>query len=732
MELRRDAKFPPIVTSPLEDWMVFLDSIERDLVCSRTSTVCQDLGVLSCGCLVSEEAVSKLPEVFDCDLCRRKVRFVSGIDPIRRIHQKIDNQRKQLEHKLLSGSGIYDNRLSTTSMDKNVVPMSSSNLDFSLLTASNNDDPSLITSNMSADCVETSEATTGGLIQLFKSAAQAIQESHKESEPAPTISTTSNATTSNTSSSEPQTQSIYESGSSSLMEPGERITPHQVVLPNIKSATPSISSEENATSHTARSVNSHTMNAPPPLPNQFSPEFIRREQNYEKCFPMYRKQYQHSTQYRSFLQRSKKTSFSTCISPDATKFAIVNSTKCQIYQLPWDYNNPPSVLTEPTVREWGESPMVSMSNTYLAIANARGILWVYDFNSTLIYHHVSNFIVTCMALSPHDTSVACGIITKNPQSNLKQPVIVLHPLADIVKDNNNNSSSSGGGSHLFPEKEAKSTSASSSNEAHLFHQEKEAKASPAHGRSSQPPSIHEADHGGQSAGPQRQHTDSNSRLISVLIPYCDTLSYLKFSSDDSFLTCSTAAQCRFMVISVVNPKNPRLVMKSSRKSDPDEEFEGITSANFVPYSTHRQYMVVTSTVSTNSAPPIILDTKVISPSTSSVTSSVSQPTLLMRVDKVGSKIHSSAASPRGDAIAFLDKSGLVYVMHAPGLLPDHRKICVATEVAKAAKSSSSASMQFSPSGRVLVIVDRKGDIHIEDYGAGTPQQAGIGRCRLLN
>lgn len=90
----------------------------------------------------------------------------------------------------------------------------------------------------------------------------------------------------------------------------------------------------------------------------------------------------------------------------------------------------------------------------------------------------------------------------------------------------------------------------------------------------------------------------------------------------------------------------------------------------------------------------------------------------MRVDKVGSKIHSSAASPRGDAIAFLDKSGLVYVMHAPGLLPDHRKICVATEVAKAAKSSSSASMQFSPSGRVLVVVDRKGDVHIEDYGAG--------------
>ena len=429
-----------------------------------------------------------------------------------------------------------------------------------------------------------------------------------------------------------------------------------------------------------------------------------REANYQKCFPIYRKQYQHSTQSRGFLlstssKKKKKVSLATCISPDTTKFAVVGPLKCQIFRLPNDYNDSPIVIFEDERKTeegdvdndmwWNYPAIVSMSNSCLAIAGTNGHIRVYEFEANgriggkIVYqYHHSHYFINCMAISGQSNTLACGITPRSSNPTAEEqpnPLIAVHAISE-----------------------------------------------------------------------------QKSNPVTILPPYNDRVNNVAFSTDGSYVTCSTLMESRFMVISVTNPREPRLLMKSSRRADPTENgYEGISCLQFFPGS--NRYLAVTSVAS--SAPPILVDTRITATSSAaprspnlasspltpsyhpslvsssmSVASSVTQPTLLMRVDKVGSNIHRVAVSPRNDGgAAFLDKSGLVYVMHSPGFIAsDQRRIAVATEVASARSSFEAASMAFSLSGQVLVVVDRKGDVHIQDYGAGVPNGVGVGRCRVLS
>ncbi|ANB11928.1 Ptr3p [Sugiyamaella lignohabitans] len=426
-------------------------------------------------------------------------------------------------------------------------------------------------------------------------------------------------------------------------------------------------------------------------------ELELREFNFSKSFPIYRKQFVHPTQPRNFL-RSNKNSLASAISPDISHIMFASKGKCLFYTLPQDFNDPPilqhtlilensdssdsaSIRSNKTssssqVTDW-DKPMVSMTNNLAVVASQSGILKVIRLEPgySEVYSYQSSFGIHCMTISPRGDLIAYAIVGRDKISGGSQPMIVLHRLGR--------------------------SSLSSSHSSYLSNAD----------------SI--------------SWNEDNVNIVTLTIPYRDPIATLSFSSDACYLSCSTCTESRFMVISVMNPQEPRLVMKSSRRADVGPEYEGITSVRFFP--SNSRYLAVTSVAS--SAPPIILDSKV-STSTRSMSSGassgLSHPSVMMRVDKVGSSIHKAEISPRGDAVAFLDKNGLVSVMYSKGMVSELKRITIVDEVATAQTLKEAAAMQFSPNGHVLVIADRKGNVHIEDFGAALPHQAGMGKCRILS
>jgi hypothetical protein len=418
-----------------------------------------------------------------------------------------------------------------------------------------------------------------------------------------------------------------------------------------------------------------------------------REFNFYKCFPIYRKKFLHNTQVRGLLQRSKKnTIMATAISPDCTKFVLVGKLKWLVYSILPDFNDVPVLLhsidpleiAPPKDAHNWENPMVAMTNSLICVASASGLLRVYEVTTggiDIVHDQQSDFGIHCMTISPLGNMIAYSIIGRDKNHKETQPMIVLKNLgvAGI-------SSPTGSRSMSFNSTTSVSSARST---ASRF---------------------------------------ESGKAITVTSPYRDPISTLSFSQDECYLTCSTYAESRFLVISVINPLEPRMVLKSSRRVDPDENYEGITSVKLFPNES--RYMVVTS--SAVASPPIVLDTK-ISQSSSALSdhSTLTRPSLLMRVDKVGTQIHSCEISPKGDAVAFLDKNGLIYIMHSPGMTLDTRRITIVTEVNDSSTYKLAASMRFSTNGQVLFAVDRRGNLHIEDFAAGLPHHAGMGKCRIL-
>lgn len=167
-------------------------------------------------------------------------------------------------------------------------------------------------------------------------------------------------------------------------------------------------------------------------------------------------------------------------------------------------------------------------------------------------------------------------------------------------------------------------------------------------------------------------------------------------------------------------------MKSARRADPSPESEGITDLAFFP---NQQVVVVASLA--KESPPIVVDTNVRNLHPALPPTSVSQPSLLSRLDPLGSHIHCVAVSPRGDAMAFVDKTGLVYVVFLDPHTYAARKTVLVAEVGGANTAYEAAALRFSADGQVLFAVDYKGVFHVQDWGAGLPSYAGVGKCQTL-
>lgn len=464
-----------------------------------------------------------------------------------------------------------------------------------------------------------------------------------------------------------------------------------------------------------------------------------KEINYVKCFPMYRRR-SHYSVYSKLFPTKSKLFINNDISKDCTKFVLLSEHKWEVYNIlegkigtgksneqPFvmnccgkingDYGLSFNSLIKNTdtksitpddsfkltksdgtnlkkfqinndggkVRVW-DHLFCKVMNNFLVIAGTKGILRIIDLNQggkivkTLKY----SFPIRCIDVDSSRNVVACGITGKDRTSGAEQALIVFQRI--IINKESSNS------------------------------------------------------------------TEPEYNLlapITITLPYRDPINTLQFSDDGFYMSCTTCFENRFLVISVKKIEEPRLIMKSIRNIDNSLESEGITSTNMFPGNAG--LMCVTS-VAYNS-PPIIIETKIKSNKKKSYDGNMSlssnnegkvngyknevlQPSMLLRLDELGSKIYKAEISPRNDSIVFLDKNGTLFLLASSSNNfvenNEKRRILILDNVSNAYKLKESASMRFSKNGHKLFIVDRKGIFYIEDFSAGLPTDNFVTQCKQLN
>lgn len=469
------------------------------------------------------------------------------------------------------------------------------------------------------------------------------------------------------------------------------------------------------------------------VPIMMSSEDESREKQYTENYPIYRKDTRYPTQSSrgfSVIPRGKVFEASA-ISPDTRTFALVTEKRWEVYSIPTSYKigNSPQLLCvgkntgefgmswdtctkrdpDDSIRSisWAQS-MTAMSNRFVVIAGTNGVVRIHDLEKSgmAVFTEISKDPIRCIAISEDGAFLAFAVTSRDAISATEQPTIVLHNL-----------------SHLLG------------------------------------------------------LTTSKAKPMLIDMPYRDPLKTLTFSNDGKLLGCSTALESRFMVINLYDPSHPRLVIRSSRKIDPALESEGITCLRFFPGN---RLMVVASVAS--DAHPIIVE--IVMPSSepqsakfsramsgssfgsggggvfpgqddddqsyrlglsTSGTSggsggggsgvggggSLLQPKLRSRFHEVGAAIHQVAVSPRANSVALLDRSGTVYLTHFLRAESEHRRVVAVVDVTSANKINECASMRFSPDGQKLILVDRKGILYVEDFGAKAEHGETLKKCRII-
>lgn len=405
-----------------------------------------------------------------------------------------------------------------------------------------------------------------------------------------------------------------------------------------------------------------------------------REQAFARCFPQYAKHFAFQTQKTGFLLRRARPNFSSALCAEAQRFVLCSAVGAWfLYSLPEELDNGPALVFQGTL-DPDPHFYVCINTLWFVVASSAGVVRVFSLHTgELLWKHQLKFALHALCMSPSGAYIACAISPVAKETGETRPMVVLLcPDVDGV------------GKEAF---------------AHVAE-------------------------------------------INFASPYRDVVKNLTFAPDELYLLCATDEESRFFIVSLLDPHEPRLVMRSSRKVPHDgSDYEGITSAAFF---SRRSGLVVTS-VAANS-PPIVIDPKLgnsqgapdASPTASkslnqpghyashSSSSSRLAPSLIFRVDKVGSCIHRAVVSPRENVIAFLDKNGHVYLLHWPKSLEQSKKFVVVFELSPAPSFRTAASLQFSPDGTVLYAIDRRGTLHIADFGAGMPNSAGITKLRVLS
>ncbi|CEP64713.1 Ptr3p LALA0_S13e01354g [Lachancea lanzarotensis] len=638
--------------------------------CMLTYGIIADSSVLSCGCILSEklfheiEQLVKIDEIF-CPVCHRcPVEMIGPVKPLRTLYEQMH---------FFSTDDEEDKQKQSDTSTRNLSQVS---------TSKSQQSPSTVLHDEFHD-KDQRQTPKQSLISLFHSVASSLDD-HSEEE---VIEVHSLDNASNT-----KTVPIQDTGS------------FPVSL---------------ATTESPSSV-------------QLSDLDEEKEFYFAKCFPMYRKRSQFNTHHK-FLRTKSRQFVNTAISPDCTKFALITEHKWEVYEIPHppkkdrkqskidrdqiskvsrsaqlkkgrsnqsesvsllfcgknsgEYGDTfeslkwPSDLgtlyTPKQLQRMGVSPInppvdswehlyCQMSDDLLVISGTKGRFRVFDLNrgGRPLYTYGSTFPIRCIDLDTKSSLIACGITGNDRTTGAEQALILFH---QIIKE--------------------------------------------------------------PLASTKEHNLDTFYKFLSPItttLPYRDPVNNLQFSPDSNYISCSTALESRFLVISLRKIHEPRLVMKSLRSIDTSLESEGITDTKMFPGNSN--LMCVTS-VAFN-APPIVINTRL---QTINVAQSVAQPTMLLRIDELGSKIHRCEISPRNDSIAFLDRNGKVSIMYAPTLFDNEkRRVVLVDVVANASRVREAASLRFSADGHKLFILDRKGSLYVEDFASGLPQDQDVTKCKQIN
>ncbi|KAG7821789.1 hypothetical protein KL928_000264 [Ogataea angusta] len=450
---------------------------------------------------------------------------------------------------------------------------------------------------------------------------------------------------------------------------------------------------------------------------------VNKELLYARNFPLYRKLYQHHTHHSNFPFKTKLF-INTDFSPHLDKLVLLSEKKWEVYHLSVNHPERPPLLlccgningdygeTFSTLKKVNANEILMNSNfggsvkdsqesltnwehlfckiteDILIISGTRGFVRFFDlkYKGRPLYTYQCRFPVRCIDVSSDGRYASLGVTGKDKFTGFEQAFIILLKL-ELLEPK----------SHISSSVEGERVYAAGNLDDNLgsFYSDK-------------------------SAGLRTLQI----QYYPFTLPYRDPVSILKFSPNCEYLTVATALESRFMIISIRDPTRPVMVMKSQRKLDTSLESEGITDLSFFP---DNRLMTLTS-VSYNSV-PIIIDTKITS---ISGPEGIAHPKLLAKVEEVGNTIHKCCVSPRGDSVAYLDRSGAVYVMSTSRIDDnDNKRLVVVTDVSNSYQVKEAASLRFDKDGYKLYILDRKGLLTVSDFTAGTMEDPSITRCKII-
>lgn len=434
------------------------------------------------------------------------------------------------------------------------------------------------------------------------------------------------------------------------------------------------------------SINTSIKNSPQKLIPSVSID-EEKEYYFAKCFPIYRRRSQYTT-HSKFLRTKSKLFINMSISPNCTKFALITEHRWEVYSIPTKAINqtPTLMFCGKSSGEYGPDFDHLKYPKDLSVLTSKNNTPNQNESWEHLYCKLSNdFLV----ISGSKKRLRVFDLNRNGQPI--HSYCSTFPIRCIDIDTNSNLIACG--------ITGMDRNTGAEQALIVFHKI------------------------------EKNIVTSEPEFLpptTITLPYRDPINTLQFSNDGLYLSCSTALESRFLIISLRKIDEPRLVMKSLRSIDTSLESEGITDTKLFPGNPN--LMCVTSTAF--NSPPIVINTKI---QCIDGVQTVAQPTMLIRLDELGSKIHKCEISPRNDSIAFLDRNGSVYIMFAPTMMDNEkRRIVLVDMVSNAYRAHESAALRFSFDGHKLYVLDRKGMLYVEDFSYGLPQGHEVTKCKQIN
>lgn len=669
-------------------------------------TIVDDCSILTCGCCIAESLYYDIIKItkndlIHCPVCRKQnVSIVGPVKPLRDIYLQIQSFKDKANEKVTTDNTDHTESLNDQGTINNTAYLRTNADIFSYSNCNNQ------SQNKSLHLVDNMNVRTSNEFLSFPSIKDKglIQQKDTLNPPPRDIngnqinlinlfykiaSKVNLQEQINTDSSNIETRDILLENSFDSNNVHKSITNSQDKRSDYLSETASLTNNSNTVIASQLSQASTldrtkgTTNLVDNIKPQLSvPLDEKKEYYFANCFPIYRKRYTFKT-HSKFLKTKSKLFINTSISPDCSKFALISKHKWEVYLIPPNvYKNPPTLLfCGKNTGEYGPTFDHLNQLDSSILDNEKEKVTFGDY----VYCKLSNNLLVIS-----DTKNSIQVFDLNNNGKMIHYYSSKYYIRCIDIDPSGTIIACG-----IAGKDRKTNS-----EQALI-------------------TLHSIDRNNMTS----QHDFPPP--ITVALPYRDPINTIQLSTDGRYLSCSTTMESRFLIISLKNVNEPRLIMKSLRSIDTSLESEGITDTKLFPGNP--SLMCVTSTAF--NSPAIIVNTKI---EDISNLSSVAQPTLLNKFSDLGYKIHKCEISSRNDSIAFLDKNGSVYLVSAPTIIDNEKRRTVVVEmVADAYRAHESASMRFSSDGYVLYILDRKGVLYLEDFAYDLPQNNEITKCKEI-